>query len=466
MACFNHLETYAERVALIDEAGRRWTYAALLAEADRLAAAVGRRCLAFIICANQMEPVAAYIGFLRAGIVPVLLSRTLDPALLQNLVENYRPAFIFFPDGGLGREHQTGQTFRLGDYLLAETGLDQDYELADELALLLTTSGSTGSPKLVRQSYLNIQSNTDSIIEYLGITAEDRAITTLPLYYTYGLSILNTHLSVGASLVLTESSVLKREFWRLLAAEGVTTFGGVPYIYQVLKKLRFGNMELPSLRYLTQAGGRLEPELLLEFCDICRQKNIKFIVMYGQTEATARMSWLPWENAEAKSASIGLAIPGGKFWLADEDGQLIERPGEAGELVYDGPNVTLGYAESRHDLARGDERGGRLFTGDMAKFDSEGFFYVTGRKKRFLKIFGSRVNLDEVESLLNRQGYSCACGGVDDRLKVYLENEADRPPTADFLENRLALNRAGFEIAVIKEIPRNESGKVLYSALT
>lgn len=465
MTYFNHLDAYAERVALIDEAGRRWTYADFLAQADQLAVKVGRRCLVFIICANQMEPVAAYVGFLRAGIVPVLLSRTLDPDLLQSLMESYHPAFVFFLEGGLGGQYKDGEIFRLGDYVLAATGLEQDYGLAEDLALLLTTSGSTGSPKLVRQSYRNIQSNTDSIIEYLGIRAEDRAISTLPLYYTYGLSILNTHLAAEASLVLTESSVVDRKFWRLVAEEQVSTFGGVPYIYQVLKKLRFGNMNLPSLRYLTQAGGRLEPDLLLEFCEICRQKDIRFIVMYGQTEATARMSWLPWEHAVAKSASIGFAIPGGKFWLADEEMKPIEKPGEAGELVYDGPNVTLGYAENRHDLAKADERGGRLFTGDMAKFDAEGFFYVTGRKKRFLKIFGSRVNLDEIESLLNRQGYGCACGGVDDRLKVYLENEADRQPTADFLESRLALNRAGFEIVVIDAIPRNESGKVLYAAL-
>lgn len=465
MTYFNHLDAYAERAALIDEAGRRWTYADFLAKADQLAAKVGGRCLAFIVCANQMEPVAAYVGFLRAGIVPVLLSRTLDSDLLQSLMESYHPAFIFFPEGGLGGQYTDGEIFRLGDYILAATGLEQDYGLAEDLALLLTTSGSTGSPKLVRQSYRNIQSNTDSIIEYLGIRAEDRAISTLPLYYTYGLSILNTHLAAGASLVLTESSVVDRKFWRLVAEEQVSTFGGVPYIYQVLKKLRFGNMNLPSLRYLTQAGGRLEPDLLLEFCEICRQKDIRFIVMYGQTEATARMSWLPWEHAVAKSASIGFAIPGGKFWLADEDMKSIEKPGEVGELVYDGPNVTLGYAEDRHDLVKSDERGGRLFTGDMAKFDEDGFFYVTGRKKRFLKIFGSRVNLDEIESLLNRQGYDCACGGVDDRLKVYLENEADRRPTADFLENRLALNRAGFEIVVIEAIPRNESGKVLYAAL-
>ena len=466
MTFFGPLDQYGERVALIDESGRRWTYARLLVEGAALAGGVGGRKQAFLLAANNSETVAAYVGFLRAGVVPVLLNQALDRELLAELAAAYRPAFIFGPEERLAAWPGGRLTSRLGGQALWATGLEIDYQLHDDLALLLTTSGSTGSPKLVRQSYANLVSNTEAIIEYLGIRPEDRAISTMPLHYTYGLSILNTHLARGASLIMTEASPISPDFWRLLRQEEATTFGGVPYFYEILKKLRFGRMDLPSLKYLTQAGGRLEPDLLLEFCQICREKGWRFIVMYGQTEATARMSWLPWEEAFSRPASIGRAIPGGRFWLADDDQRPIDRPGEVGELVYEGPNVTLGYAESRHDLAKGDERGKRLLTGDMARFDEDGFFYLAGRKKRFLKLFGSRVNLDEIEARLNQAGLDCACAGEDDRLTVYVTDEKLMPTAEKYLSERLTLNRAGFRIAAVKEIPRNEAGKILYADLS
>ena len=466
MTYFNHLDKYDGRISLVYESGASLTYAELLADGDRIAAKVGRRCLIFIICTNSFESVATYIGCLRAAIVPVLLSHSLDPALMDSLVESYRPAFLFGPAAALEGRPELREDFRLGDHILTTTGYEPDYDLHDELALLLTTSGSTGSPKLVRQSYCNIRSNTESIIEYLGIGPDERAISTLPMHYTYGLSIINTHLASGARIILTEASVMSKIFWALLKREEATTFGGVPYIYEMLKKLRFEKMDTHSLRYLTQAGGRLDAMLLREMCDICDRRALRFIVMYGQAEATARMSWLPWEYAREKCESIGVAIPKGKFWLADKDMQVIEESGMVGELVYEGPNVTHGYAESRHDLARNDERGGRLFTGDMAKRDQDGFYYIAGRKKRFLKLFGSRVNLDEVEALLNREGFGCACAGNDDQLLVFFEGIlAKLPDVEKYLGERLGLNYSGFKVLPIKSIPRNEAGKVLYSAL-
>jgi acyl-CoA synthetase (AMP-forming)/AMP-acid ligase II len=202
-----------------------------------------------------------------------------------------------------------------------------------------------------------------------------------------------------------------------------------------------------------------------EYFAICKKKNIRFIVMYGQTESTARMSYLPWENAEEKAAIIGIAIPGGKFWIENDDGKIIDAPDIAGELIFAGDNVTLGYAENRFDLEKGDENKGVLHTGDMATRDGDGFYYVVGRKKRFLKIFGNRVNLDEVESLLKKENIEAACSGVDDMLHVYVTSCDDEKKAAAFIGERTAINRGGYKVLVIDEIPRNEAGKVLYSAL-
>ncbi len=464
MAFWNTLEEFGERTALITETGEHISYSALSARADEIAGAAGRRCLAFLMCKNCADAVAGYVGFLRHGIVPVLLAENLDKSLLDGLLESYRPAYFYIPNEKISS--LSGEVaWQSGSYSLLHMPFEQDYELFDELALLLTTSGSTGSPKLVRQSMGNIEANTRSIVQYLGISPDDRAITTLPMQYTYGLSILQTHLFAGAATILTEKTLMDKSFWSLLREQEATTFGGVPYIYEILKKLRFERMDLPSLRYLTQAGGKLPKELAEEFVNICREKDMKFIVMYGQTEATARMAYLPWEYAHSKAASIGIAIPGGGFWLADAEDNPISKTEITGELVYRGPNVTLGYAESRFDLCKPDENHGELHTGDMAKRDADGFYYIVGRKKRFLKLFGSRVNLDEVEGLLNREGITCACAGVDDRLDIYITDADKLEKTERFIKEHTAINPNGFRLHVIDAIPRSDSGKVLYSAL-
>jgi acyl-coenzyme A synthetase/AMP-(fatty) acid ligase len=337
----------------------------------------------------------------------------------------------------------------------------------DELALLLTTSGSTGSPKFVRQSYKNIRANTKSIVQYLEIDESERPITTLPMSYTYGLSIINSHLWMGASIILTQKTLMRKEFWRQFEDFGATSFGGVPYVYEMLDKLRFFRMELPLLRTMTQAGGKLSPELHKKFAEYAKANGKRFVVMYGHTEATARMSYLPYEKSLEKCGSVGIAVPGGEFSLIDIDGNEIAGSEVAGELVYKGDNVMLGYAESGDDLIKGDENGGILVTGDMAKRDADGYYCIVGRKKRFLKIFGSRVNLDETERILRAAfpDCDCACTGVDDKMTVCITDDTAKAGILQYLAEKTGLNRLAFDFIVINRIPRNEAGKILYSEL-
>jgi acyl-coenzyme A synthetase/AMP-(fatty) acid ligase len=464
MPLFENLAAYDSRTALIDETGNTVLYKQLSANADTIAKKIGRRCLVFFMARNCAESVAGYIGFLRNHIVPVLVNDTITRLLLDDLFEKYHPAYFYLPSEKT--KDISGIVVCIHDsYTLLKLPHEEDYHIHPDAALLLTTSGSTGSPKLVRQSYKNIKVNTESIIEYLGIIEDDRAITTLPMSYTYGLSIINTHLYKGAAVILTDASLMEKRFWTLLKSEKAVTFGGVPYTYEILKKLRFEMMELPDLRYITQAGGNLSKESAAEFFTICKKKNIKLIVMYGQTEATARMSYLPWDFVDTKTGSIGIAIPGGLFWLEDENGNSIKSPGTTGELVYQGENVTMGYTENRFDLARGDDNHGILHTGDMAKRDIDGFYYITGRKKRFLKLFGNRINLDEVEGILKKEGIECACAGEDDQLRIFVTSESETEKTIAFIVKHTGINRNGFKVIVLKEIPRNEAGKVLYSKL-
>lgn len=464
MNFYDDIDRYADRIAVTNENGTDITYARIIEKGDRIAGHIPGRSLVFFVCRNDPVSVAAYIGFLRRRIVPVLISPKTDSELFSRLLRSYCPGYIFCPRDSF-RDGE--EIFSEDGYSLLKTGNDTAPVMNPELAVLITTSGSTGSPKFVMQSYKNICSNATAIAEYLDISGDDRAITTMPMNYTFGLSIIQSHLLMGARIITTEKTLMDKGFWSLLREHRATTFGGVPYIYDMLRRLRFGRMDLPSLKYITQAGGKLSKEAGLEFSEICRDKGLKFIIMYGQTEATARMSYLPWEYAFTKAGSIGIAIPGGKFSLIDETGSEITQPETVGELVYKGDNVTLGYAEKAEDLSLPDRFCGVLATGDMAKFDSDGFFYITGRKKRFLKIFGNRINLDEIEQLLRQAGYSCVCGGRDDRLMIYMEKASDDvlSEAADFISRKTGLNRSAFRAVPVDEIPRNDSGKVLYSRL-
>lgn len=390
----------------------------------------------------------------------MLVHHSIKEDHFSDLIENFKPRFIFLDD--VNQNHLVrGQKSDICGLFECERG--QDYVLHDDLALLLTTSGSTGSRSLVRISHGNILSNTENIMEYLDIRSCDRVISTLPMSYTYGLSIINSHLRAGACLILTEASIVSPQFWKMFKQHKPTTFGGVPYIFDMLKKLRFAKMDLSNLRYITQAGGKISAKLADEFTEICQDNDIEFILMYGQTEATARISYLPWPDAPLKGGSIGIPIPGGEIWLEDEDGNIISDAQTAGELVYKGPNVSLGYATGYLDLCKGDENQGVLKTGDIATRDAEGYYYIVGRKKRFLKIYGNRVNLDDVEAILTEAGYDCACIGDDDDLKVMVTDNAQE--VREYIINNTSLVPAGFTVKYIDEIPRNDAGKILYSVL-
>ena len=460
-------DRFAQNTAVVTQEGIRVTYAELQQLCDALSAAAGGRCLVFSMCENSLGSLLGYAAFLNHAIVPAMLKADLDPDLFAQLYANYTPKYIWAPATQESRYSDCIKVYESCDYALLRTPFGDACDLHDDLALLLTTSGSTGSPKFVRQSYANIRANTDSIVEYLHLDSTEKAITTLPMNYTYGISIINTHLDVGASLLLTEKTLMQKEFWSFFKEEGATSFGGVPYTYEMLKRLRMFRMDLPSLRTMTQAGGKLLPELHHEFAEYAMNTGRNFVVMYGQCEATARMAYLPADKSLEKFGSMGIAIPGGKFRLVDVNGDDVTETETTGELIYYGKNVTMGYAERKEDLIKGDERGGVLETGDMAQVDSDGYYTIVGRKKRFLKIFGNRVNLDEAERMLKAQFpmVECACGGVDDKMCIYTTQENAGADMRAFLAGKTGLNPSAFSVKFIPEIPKNEAGKTLYTKL-
>ena len=274
-----NLERYKDNTALIDENGKRLTYGQMEDEADKLAGVIGKRCLVFSLCRNEIGSVVGYVGFLNNQIVPVQLNSHLEKTLLENLMATYKPSFLWVPNDLVSDFNEFHVFYSAFDYSLVKTDYGIEYPLYDELGLLVTTSGSTGSPKLVRQSYLNIYDNAQSIAEYLKLDETERPITTLPMNYVYGMSILNSHFLVGATVLLTEKGIMQKEFWGFFKEYGATSFGGVPYTYEMLDKLRFYRMQLPSLRTMTQAGGKIIPELHEKFARYAEDNGKSCVVM-------------------------------------------------------------------------------------------------------------------------------------------------------------------------------------------
>ena len=465
---FDNIEKYGEKTALLQENGKVYTYQDIAIGMQKFSSMLTARSLVFVLCTNSVGCIMGYLAFLRNRVVPVMLDADIDEGLLYTLLEIYKPQYIYQPDeSGDCYKGAYSRIYAENGYSLFCNKVDLQYPLYEELALLLTTSGSTGSPKFVRQSYENIQVNAESICEYLEINDTERAITSLPMNYTYGLSIIHTHLLKGASIVVTKLPVIRKEFWTLVSEKKVTSLAGVPYTYEVLEKMRFMDMQIPELKTLTQAGGKLPVNLHMKFAQYAERTKKKFVVMYGQAEATARMSWLPYEKSIEKCGSIGIPIPGGQFSILGIDGEEIMKAEEEGELVYRGKNVTLGYAESADDLIKPNEFNNILYTGDIAKKDVDDYYYITGRKKRFLKLYGSRVSLDEIDQLVKKEypQADCASVGSDRKMIIYTTSKDKLAEMRKFVVDTTHINAAAVETRYISEIPRNSSGKILYNQL-
>ncbi|MGW0663320.1 AMP-binding protein [Streptodolium elevatio] len=450
-------------VTLVDGTdGSRLTGADLRARineaADRLAGLPDG--IVFALTGQDVPGILGYLGALSAGRAVLLLDPALDRTALEALIARFRPAAVTGADGPTptGYRAAAGTGFVRKD--ADSAGVHPD------LAVLLTTSGSTGNPKLVRLSRGAVLANARSIATALNLGPAEVAPTSLPLHYSYGLSVLNSHLVVGATLLVDANGVLSRTFWEAVDEHQATSFAGVPYHYEMLRRIGFAPAEHPALRTLTQAGGRLRGTLVKDFAARMDEVGGRLVVMYGQTEATARMAVLPPERLADKLGTAGQAIPGGEFTIRPLDDDGPEDPEGIGEVVYTGPNVMMGYAESEDDLARGDDLGGVLATGDLGRLDDEGFLTITGRLKRIGKVFGTRVSLDDLEDMLRVHGVAAAVPG-DDRIIVWLEG-ADKDgcrAAGRALAERLRVHSSGFDVRTVPALPLLASGKIDYRAL-
>ncbi|XOV79321.1 MAG: AMP-binding protein [Aestuariibacter sp.] len=442
---FNELESFSDNTALI--AGQsKMTYG----ELNRACAMVRQQLpekpgVGLLYCRNDMASVIAYLACLQAKQVVLLLDADVSDSISHQIFACYQPDFVV----------KDGQA-----QIVAGGKQAPD----KNVTLLLSTSGSTGSPKQVALSAKNIHSNASAIADYLNISAQDVAITTLPMFYSYGLSVINSHLASGAAIVLSNETFMSREFWQALDAHKVTNIAGVPHSYQMLQKLGFLRKSFPHLRYMTQAGGKLDRATVVAFAEYAQNQNLSFFIMYGQTEATARIAYLHPDKVLRKPEAIGQAIPRGNLRLCQPGSELeISQANQIGELIYKGENVMLGYVSNRTELAEIAPLR-ELRTGDLAYFDEEGDFFISGRLKRFVKITGKRTNLDDVERLLEARGICAKVTGNDQRLDILCSGVLPEKLNIE-VGQQLGLHASFIGCHENIDIPITDNGKTDYIAI-
>lgn len=415
-----------------------------------------KKDIGIILCDNTIGFVFLYLAFIDKGIVPLLLASNISDASLKKYINQYNVRYVCLPSRVISKFYlMLKRKMKVRDYLVFQREIKKGFNINNNLALLLTTSGSTGNMKCVRISKDNLLCNTQAICNTLKIEGSQRAITSLPMNYTYGLSVLHTHLYAKATILLTNLSFLSPNFWGFFEKEGGTSFSGVPFTYENMYKFGFTKKKYSSLNVLTQAGGKMPSEMLQIYGQYALNNNIQLYIMYGQTEATARMSILDYNSDHEKIGSVGKAIEGGRFEIIND------------EVVYYGKNVSMGYAKKASDLLLDDNNNGVLFTGDLGYLDGE-FLYLLGRKDRFVKINGVRVFLKDIED----KAYQIFNGEVaitwkNEKLTFFCQkfSEIGWENLKKIIKKDIPLSERQMIRVFVEEIPRTFDGKINYGEL-
>jgi len=474
---------------------KRWfTYLDVNKAANRIANYLIRKGIskgdrvAFLL-ENSFEYLAVYFGVLKAGCVAVGLNTETTPQAIKYILGNSDARLLISQKSFRKHLLTIRDTLRHLNGLALKGGTD-DFDFAESLenilenesdltpyvrminldiAAIVYTSGSTGKPKGVVLSHLNLVTNTRSIIAYLELSAKDRMMVVLPFYYIYGLSLLNTHIAVGGSLVVDNRFVFPNVILDQMEKHAVTGFAGVPSTFAILlAKSNIKSRKFSTLRYITQAGGAMAPVLQKEVVRVF--SPAKLYVMYGATEASARLSYLNPERLEQKYGSIGKAIPNVDLFVADSKGNPIP-VGRKGEIVARGANITHGYWKDPKETAKV-LKYGLYFTGDLGYVDADGFLFITGRSKDMIKVGANRISAKEIEeSILEYENILevAVVGFPDDILGEAMDAcvvlKKDEPHWQKnliaFLKSRLPTMKVPTHFSLYRSLPKNSSGKIM-----
>lgn len=421
--------------------------------------------LIFLEGSNDISFFLNYLFFLVNGNPVFLLDKNPKKTYLKNLIKKFRPSFCILQSStNYDNIGEIKKFLFKNDYDFNLIKFHQNKISNKKLSFLIPTSGSTSQSKFVKLSKDNIDFITKQISKGLKISKNETVITTLPPNYVYGLSILNCHLFVGTNIVINNFSPFEKKFWNILEKEKIKTIGGVPYTYEIFDKLKIYNSKLKYLKKFTQAGGELSTDIKLKFLDYCKNNKKKFFVMYGQTEAASRITILDFINLENKVKSIGKPLNKSNLYPVNEKQKRVMKPYEEGELVYEGKNIMMGYCENLSELNQ-DNNIQKLFTGDIGYFDKEKFFYITGRKNRIIKIFGTRINLSDLENDFYKNNLRTCIIYKNNKIFIFIEDKKLEKTVLDVISERINLHKYIFKIKILKKFPRNKNSKIDYKTL-
>ena len=454
---------YKNKTIFVDK-NRKITCKIIQSQFSYLKKKIKTKKLVLLICKNNFESIMIYLYCLYNKNPVILLDETTKSKFLNNIITKYKPAYLYVTKKKNLINKNYRSIYSNEEFNLLALQNQINYRVNNDLAVLISTSGSTGTPKMVKLSYKNLDSNALSISKYLNITKDNISITTLSFSYSYGLSVINTHLLKGAKIILNEFSMLEKKFWERVKKNKVDSFACVPYNIELLIKINFFNKKYSSLKYLTIAGGALNLNSWKYI--IQNKKKLKIFVMYGQSEASPRISYLPHQMFEKKIGSIGIPIPSGNLYIKKMKKIELANNNEIGELIYRGENVFLGYANSYKSLIKSDCQNGVLKTGDIAYVDRDGYFFLYGRIKRIAKIFGSRINLDDIERMLLLKNLKAACISNDQKLFIFIQKLKKYDYVDSTFISRLVNIPSRFiELLKIDKFPLNKNKKLDYSKL-
>lgn len=458
------LAKYSNKVAIVSE-DKKITYRNIYNFTKDLYSKTQSRKLILFVCDNSLSSYLGYISFIFNNDIQIILDETNKNNYLE-ILNKYKPNYIWCKKRIITKlKKNLKSVFNFSDYHLFKYN-NKDIEIHSDLLLLCTSSGTTGNPKFIKQSFKNIKSNTKSIIEYQNLNSSYTSITTLPLSYTYGMSCINTLLAVGGKMVVTKNSIIQREFWDLFKNNKINIFNGVPFTYKILKKLKYFNKP-NNIKIFTQAGGKLSNEMQLDISTFCKKNKSKFFIMYGQAEATTRISYLPNLFNMKKIGSVGIAVKGGQIQIRDENMKLIRKKNKIGDIFYKGPNVFMGYSFSKIDLIRDYKWKKGLDTGDIGRLDEDNFLYITGRKKRFAKLYGLSINLDDIERIILQvyKTVDLAVISENNKIKIFYNNKKLKLKIIKLIVNKININQNSFELFFLKKMPKLYNDKTDYENL-
>ena len=451
----NNLFKNNKSIALIDASkNETFTYSEIKSFKSKFEKNFKNKSLVLLLTSNSIFSILSYVTLMATNkkIILLLINEDIKEKFIKKIIRIYGPNYILTSKKLNVKKYIIKKKYE--NYLLLENKLINNKDLNFINKLLIPTSGTTGNPKMVRLSLQNLNENTKSIIKSLNIKKTDTTITTMPMSYSYGLSIINTFLSKSAKIIVSKDSIASKNFWKYFNQYNISNLNGVPKFYEFLNKLRFENINKDSLRFITQAGGNLDLKYKKYLYKLSKKNKFIFYIMYGLTEASPRVSVLNVNENNNKINSVGKPIEGVNIKINSKT-----KNSKKGLIEIHGKNICLGYSEKLYDLKKSDENNSKLISGYIGFLDKDKFLYIFKRKSRISKIFGLRINLDDMEEKLLKAGIKAKCLTDDKYILINIFKFSDKEKIKNMIYESFGINKNFIKIIIKNYIPKNKEIK-------